>query len=187
MAIFFWQENKPHGEFCQWFQCTFRLKSSEITSLIGTHIYSDNPDQQVRFKCGEQFMMFCKAARFGDAESQRQIFATDMPRKMKAIGRKVQGFDEEVWSEIKVKVVETGNYAKFTQDENLKKLLLDTGNNELIEASPFDPIWGIGYAAGTGAEKAEVMRNRQNWGQNLLGKVLMEVRRRLREEMETRT
>jgi len=48
----------------------------------------------------------------------------------------------------------------------------------LWQASPRDSIWGIGFAA----ENAEEMR--AEWGENLLGKALMRVRERLREEGE---
>lgn len=82
------------------------------------------------------------------------------------------------WSD-KLRIVEEGNYWKFTcskEREQLKKDLLATGDRELVEASPYDQIWGIGFAAA----KAEA--NRETWGENLLGVALMNVRRRLREE-----
>lgn len=71
-----------------------------------------------------------------------------------------------------------GNYYKFTQDEELKRVLLDTGDRELVEASPRDRIWGVGF----GAKNAE--KSRGKWGLNLLGQALMEVRDRIRREEE---
>jgi ribA/ribD-fused uncharacterized protein len=79
----------------------------------------------------------------------------------------------------KLKIVEDGNYYKFTVSEDaveLRAWLLATGERELVEASPRDRIWGVGFKA----ENAGV--NRRRWGQNLLGKALMGVRARLREE-----
>jgi ribA/ribD-fused uncharacterized protein len=58
----------------------------------------------------------------------------------------------------------------------LRGLLLATGERELVEASPSDRIWGVGYV------EKDAGRNRVKWGQNLLGKALMEVRGRIREE-----
>lgn len=55
-------------------------------------------------------------------------------------------------------------------------MLLETGERELVEASPMDRIWGIGF----GEKNAGARRHR--WGQNLLGKAAMNVRGRLREE-----
>jgi ribA/ribD-fused uncharacterized protein len=79
--------------------------------------------------------------------------------------------------------VEEANWWKFVngtgKDEEVKGLrerLLETGERELIEASPSDRIWGIGF----GKNNAEA--NKERWGLNLLGKALMRVRERLREE-----
>jgi ribA/ribD-fused uncharacterized protein len=55
-------------------------------------------------------------------------------------------------------------------------MLMMTGDRELVEASPRDRIWGIGLA------EKNAGYNRAKWGQNLLGKALMVVRERLREE-----
>lgn len=69
-----------------------------------------------------------------------------------------------------------GNYSNFSQDSDLRRRLLETGDRELVQASPQDRTWGTGYAA-----KFAEMR-RTEWGSNLLGKALMSVRERLRAE-----
>ncbi|KAK4991255.1 hypothetical protein LTR50_002013 [Elasticomyces elasticus] len=79
----------------------------------------------------------------------------------------------------KSRIVEEGNYHKFTSSEpqlQLKRKLLETGERELVEASPTDRIWGVGF----GADDAE--ENRKDWGENLLGKAIAAVRERLRRE-----
>ena len=63
---------------------------------------------------------------------------------------------------------------KFAQNEALKGLLEGTGERELVEASPSDRVWGIGFV------REEAERRRGEWGENLLGKALMTVRERLR-------
>ncbi len=80
-------------------------------------------------------------------------------------------------------IVVQGNVHKFTISEdagNLKRWLLETGDRELVEASPLDRIWGVGFGEKNAAA------NRHRWGENLLGKALMEVRARLREESNTK-
>lgn len=77
--------------------------------------------------------------------------------------------------------MEEGNYLKFTQNESLRKRLLETGDRELAEASSFDRVWGIGYSAGEAAKAP-----RDSWGQNLLGKALVRVRERTRKEEDER-
>lgn len=77
----------------------------------------------------------------------------------------------------KMRIVTDGNMLKFTvsaEAERLRAMLLATGERELVEASPRDRVWGVGF----GAERAA--RERARWGRNLLGVVLMDVRARLR-------
>jgi ribA/ribD-fused uncharacterized protein len=100
-----------------------------------------------------------------------KILETNNQRKIKGLGRKVVGFDQETWDLWKYKVVVNGNYLKFTQNNDLKNHLLNTKNKEIVEASPWDKIWGIGYDP----EKAHQVP-KSKWGQNLLGKAIMEVR-----------
>ena len=50
--------------------------------------------------------------------------------------------------------------------------------SDIRKASPYDRIWGIGFSA------ANAGVNTDNWGENLLGKVLMRVRDRLLTEVE---
>ena len=69
-----------------------------------------------------------------------------------------------------------GDSADTMRAPSFRDVLLATGIRELVEASPFDRIWGVGFAA-KGAE-----RNRRKWGLNLLGKCLMEVREQFRGE-----
>lgn len=104
------------------------------------------------------------------------ILAAHNPRACKALGRQVPNFDPQVWDNQRERIVEEGNWCKFSQDERLKGLLLGTREMELVEAAPRDRVWGIGF----GKERAE--ENRARWGRNLLGKALERVRARLREE-----
>jgi len=123
--------------------------------------------------------MIQKAKLFGDEEIAKRMAATTDPKEHKALGRQARGFDGEKWNESKLRIVEEGNWFKFTDSkdaEELKKQLLATGEREIVEASPMDKIWGIGY----GAKNAE--KNREKWGQNLLGIALMNVRKRLIEQ-----
>ena len=120
--------------------------------------------------------MYQKALFVGDKASAEQILAEKKPRKQKGLGRKVKNLDIKTYNKCKFDIVVEGNWLKFSGNEHLKKELLSTEDKELVEASPMDRIWGIGFAASFAeAQRAE-------WGQNLLGKALMKVRERLRAE-----
>ena len=98
-------------------------------------------------------------------------------KQIKALGQKVRNCDETVWGEVKYSIVLNGNYKKFSQNSQLKNFLLQTGDKILVEASPYDGVWGIKMA-----ESDENAQNPLKWrGQNLLGFALMEVRDALRE------
>jgi ribA/ribD-fused uncharacterized protein len=115
-------------------------------------------------------MMAWKAHWFDDDDSLKRIMESTDPRKIKAMGRHVLSFNGQVWDDVKEMIVGAGNYAKFTSCETLKGKLLATGDRELVEASPFDKVWGVGCGA-KAANRA-----------NLLGKVLMKVREIIRDE-----
>ena len=52
-----------------------------------------------------------------------------------------------VWDRVRGDAVLAGTFAKFTQNPAMKQHLLSTGTNLLAEASPLDPVWGIGLRA----------------------------------------
>jgi ribA/ribD-fused uncharacterized protein len=125
---------------------------------------------------------------FNDVAMASQIMKELDARKCKALGRKVKGFNAVVWDPVKQSVVERSNYLKFTNGiqtdkDELKRQLLATGDAELIEASKYDRIWGVGYDAQMCREE---WCTRDLWGQNLLGKALINVRKQIREEEEAK-
>jgi ribA/ribD-fused uncharacterized protein len=130
------------------------------------------------YNCCEQYMMAKKALTFNDQESYKMIMYSDNPRDQKAFGRRVKNFNAEVWSVISREVVYQGNYAKFTQNPELKEQLMATGDLEIVEASPYDKIWGIGLG-----EEDPRAWDKSTWdGLNWLGEAIMRVRETLRKE-----
>ena len=76
-----------------------------------------------------------------------------------------------------------GNWCTFNQNRDLREFLLSTGDSVLVEASPYDAIWGIRLAASS-PEAQDPMKWR---GRNLLGFALMEVRDELRRVTQNET
>ena len=116
--------------------------------------------------------MVQKAKLFHDDVRYNAIMSTADPGECKALGKLVAGFDPKVWDKFKYDIVKTANRAKYDQDPALKAKLLETGDAVMAEASPADMIWGIGLDA----EAASKMDPAAWPGQNLLGKILMELR-----------
>jgi ribA/ribD-fused uncharacterized protein len=126
----------------------------------------------INYNCAEQYMMAEKARLFGDKEVEKQIMAASHPRDQKAIGRLVKNFDADRWNLVARNIVYEGSYAKFTQNEGLKMELLETEGTTLVEASPYDAVWGVKLA-----QDNPDCHDRSKWkGTNWLGEVLDRVR-----------
>ncbi|KIM29083.1 hypothetical protein M408DRAFT_329098 [Serendipita vermifera MAFF 305830] len=118
-------------------------------------------------------MMYHKAILFDDLGIAEQVLTAPHPADVKKLGQRVQNFNDQKWNANRSEIVRRGNFLKFTQNPELAAFLLSTGDKILVEASPFDRIWGIGYT------EENAMANKDNWGLNLLGDALMEVRKQL--------
>lgn len=129
----------------------------------------------VTYPTAEHFMMAGKARLFGDERGLAAVLAARSPGAAKAAGRRVTGFDENTWAAARYDLVVRGNLAKFGQHPDLRDFLVATGRRVLVEASPYDRIWGVGLAPG----HPDVARPSAWRGLNLLGLALMEVRERL--------
>ncbi|KAG5653567.1 hypothetical protein H0H81_012256 [Sphagnurus paluster] len=153
--------------------------ASPFTVMVGVA----GEEREATFTSAEQWMMVQKALLFSDMKIAEETLAiretgSRAMSKIKALGRQVDGFDNDTWNMERERIVLEGNLHKFRQNEGLKQKLLATGNREFVEASPGDRIWGIGF----GEERA--ISEKESWGLNLLGKVLGETRRILRQEVQ---
>lgn len=132
--------------------------------------------QGITYCCVEQFMMASKARMFDDAEMEGKIMECQDPKLMKQMGRKIKNFDAKVWDDVKYLVVLNGNWCKFSQNPELRRFLVSTGDIFLAEASPYDSVWGIKLS-----KKSSMCKNPLFWkGQNLLGFALTEVREEIK-------
>ena len=67
---------------------------------------------------------------------------------------------QKVWDKFKYTIVLNGNWFKFSQNRDLREFLLSTGDSVLVEASPYDNIWGIRLAASTPEAQEMCIRDR---------------------------
>lgn len=128
------------------------------------------------FATTEQAFMWEKAVFFNDRESANKIIKEENPAKAKKLGREVKNFDDSLWSKVCYDFMYKVNYEKYSQNTRLKNILLNTGDKVLVETNFRDTRWAIGLPA----EDDRVLDESQWQGENLLGKVLMQVRDELK-------
>lgn len=159
------------------------MKTTDTHVYFWSGIYSNfHPCRftigQNAFNCSEQAFMYFKAIEFGDEAIADQIMSMSEPRDQKALGKQIRGFDEDIWSEKRFDHMQIALLGKFSQNEDLANQLVLTGERILVEASPYDKIWGVGLR-----EDDPAILDASNWqGLNLLGQALMSVRDILREQ-----
>lgn len=142
-----------------------------------------------KWKFGEAAIMYEKALCFGDTNVADLILRCNEPKDAKRLGRMVKNFQPDKWILTRDTKVPEILYAKFSQNEKIKNWLLSTGDAMLAEIAMEDsnhrirykdPIWGITI----GPHHGDITRPHE-WhkhGENFLGRTLMLVRERIRNE-----
>jgi ribA/ribD-fused uncharacterized protein len=152
-VIYFWRETESdYGCFSNWYPSPF----TEDGKLFPT---------------SEHYLMYHKALLMGDVIIAEAILNAVTPKRVKDLGRKVANWDENKWVKNRKKIMYNGILAKCNAHKSIKNCLLATQNKVIAEASPYDKIWGIGLT------KFQALGNKPWEGLNLLGEVLMKVRK----------
>lgn len=106
-----------------------------------------------------------QAAKTNVPEEIDRVAAAAKPSEVRLVGQEITMRSD--WDQVKYQVMKDVCIAKFLQHPDLRRQLIETGTEELIEDSPVDYYWGCG---------------KDGTGQNMLGKVLMEIRTELQGE-----
>ena len=132
----------------------------------------------VEIEHAEKAIMLCKAALFGDVNAFQSILRAQDPQACKALGRKVQGFDQDLWDCSVCSIALEVTWQKFSHEalEAVRRDLLATEDDVLAETNPRDPVWGIALSR----DDSNVQRPARWAGANVLGWALMQTRERLR-------
>lgn len=104
---------------------------------------------------------YFQAKKFLGTKYEEEIRLLDNPMKAAKRGRSRELPLREDWERVKDDIMRKAVYAKFQQNEDIKSILLSTGQEEIIEVATNDYYWGCG---------------KEGTGKNMLGKILMETR-----------
>ena len=147
MAIKFYSTKNAYGEFSNFTSFPFVLDG-------------------VEWPTSEHYF---QAQKFNDETYREKIRTTNSPMIAARLGRSRRVPIRPDWESVKIDVMRKAVRAKFNAHDELKELLLSTGDEELIEDAAGDSFWGCG-ADGSG----------KNW----LGRILMKVRAGLQHAAE---
>ena len=147
-VIHFYAVNEAHGEFSNFAPYPIALDGE-------------------RWPTTEHYF---QAQKFDDEAYRQKIRKANSPMLAARLGRDRKQKLRRDWESVKVAVMRKAVRAKFTQHQELRELLLATGDAKLVEHTENDDYWGDG---GDGS------------GKNMLGRILMEVRGTLRNEGES--
>lgn len=142
MAIYFYRANEKYGCFSNF-----------------SH-YSFNLDGKWWFTSEHYF----QAKKFYNTKYEEKIRLLDSPMKAAQIGRSRKLKLRKDWEKVKDNIMYVAVYEKFKQNKDIREILINTGNEEIIEKTIDDYYWGCG---------------KNGTGKNMLGNILMKVRKEL--------
>jgi ribA/ribD-fused uncharacterized protein len=90
---------------------------------------------------------YFQAQKFKEPEHQEAIRKVASPMIAARMGRNRKKKLRADWESVKVGVMREALMAKFTQYEELRRLLLSTGDAKLVEHTERDSYWGFGARA----------------------------------------
>lgn len=110
---------------------------------------------------------YYQAMKFEDPDYREQIRQAAHPSDAEKLGKSKKHGRRKDWDKVKEVYMTRGTYIKCRTHTEVAQALLKTGDTHLVESSQYDYFWGCG---------------RDMRGTNAYGKVLMNVRQKLRDE-----
>ncbi len=142
MTVYFYKINDEYGCFSNFAHYDFKLDGK-------------------RWMTSEHYF---QAQKFSGTEFEDIIRLLDNPMKAAEMGRNKDLPLREDWEQVKDDIMRKAVCAKFTQNHEIRHILMSTGKETIIENTINDYYWGCG---------------KDGSGKNMLGIILMEVRKEL--------
>src|SRR5919199_3707311 len=149
MTIFFYKVCDPYGCFSNFSPHPIEIEGSYWQTV--EHYY-----QSQKF-LGTEDEGLIQVIRDAETPVEAAALGRDCTRKLRLD-----------WEQVKAQVMWQGVLTKFLTHSDIQAILLDTGDELLVEDSPTDYYWGCGQ---------------DKTGQNQLGKTLMNVRQEIRQRL----
>ena len=111
---------------------------------------------------------YFQAQKFAETAYEEEVRLAKTPMDAAKKGRDRKKPLRDDWELIKDKVMKDAVLKKFSTHADIRDLLISTGSQEIIEATTDDYYWGCGL---------------DGTGKNELGKILMEVREILKNQL----
>ncbi|HEY9796330.1 MAG TPA: NADAR domain-containing protein [Leptolyngbyaceae cyanobacterium] len=149
MTIYFYKVSDPYGCFSNFSPHPIQVEGSYWQTV--EHYY--------------------QAQKFVGTENERLIAVirqTQTPMEAATLGRDRTRKLRPDWEQVKRQVMWQGVLTKFLTHTDIQAILLDTGDELIVEDSPTDYYWGCGQ---------------DKTGQNQLGEILMNVRQEVRQRL----
>lgn len=148
MTIYFYKVNGPYGCFSNFSPHPIKLDGLSWQTV--EHYY------QAQKFVGTYDQGTIPLIRDAKTPMEAAILGRDRTRKLRID-----------WEKVKLQIMWQGVFTKFLTHTDIQNILLDTGEELLVEDSPTDYYWGCGQ---------------DQTGQNQLGKILMKVRQEIRQQ-----
>jgi len=110
---------------------------------------------------------YFQAKKYEGTEYEKMVRNAETPGDAARLGRRRDFPLRKDWETVKDDIMRDAVWYKFSQNPDIAEVLLLTRDEDLIEDTKKDYYWGCG---------------KDGSGENMLGKILMEVRDILREE-----
>lgn len=112
---------------------------------------------------------YYQGMKFEEGEMRDLIWSADHPEKASKLAKANKKFVRKDWSQIRRVMMTRAIYTKCRTHQAVADLLLKTGTKQIVDTTMYDYYWGCG---------------RDGRGDNVFGKVLMEVRGKLKQEQQ---
>lgn len=169
-----------HSPFSQWHPSKYEYRDTKFSSAEQFMMYSKAKlfgDEEVAFKIMDMnnHSTILKSFMLGEITTKDILSSKLLTNKwkqaqqqIKDLGKEVSGFSEEIWAAKRIPIISVSNREKFNQNLGMKDTLMRTKEAIMVEASPWDKIYGVGLG-----KNDPLIKDPKNWkGLNLLGNVL---------------